>query len=318
MKIAYLVAISMAIFALSSLVSLGARSFTVGVSPGTIDIGDLAVESTKLVDFYITTPSDEAMLVKLEAERGELSFFNKPDYRDLIYNCSEEDATSWVEVINNPVEIRPGNVTLKTEGGLIRGKEQISFLINVPKDAEPGYHVLYIKPTPSATSEATGTVGSRVVAVTSIGTLFNIPGNAIRKGVILETETGDYVGDRLEIKTYFQNTGTTTISADATQKIYNESGELVKELYAGKSYVKPKEIKVFKTMLPTTGLSLGDYDVFTSVDYTTDKSEKVSTVTLSVPSPKTLEAKQEESSAILFIFIIVIFIVSMIIYKRTK
>ena len=167
MKISLLATFFIIFSVLSSIISFAAGSFNVGVSPGTLDLGNLEAGSTKLVDFYIITPSEEALLVKLEAEKGNLDFFSRPSYKDFIYNYSEEDATPWVKVINNPVEIRPSNETLRATGGLIRGKEQISFLIDIPKNAEPGYHMLYIKPIPSASSETVGVIGSRVVALVS-------------------------------------------------------------------------------------------------------------------------------------------------------
>ena len=302
---------------LFSSISLAAKSFSVGVSPGTLNLGNLKTDSTKVVDFYVTTPSDEALLVNLEAEKGNLDFFNRPNYKSLLYNYSEEDATYWVKVINNPVEIKPSNETLKTTGGLISGKEQISFLLDIPKNAEPGYHILYIKPVPSTSSEAIGSVGSRVVAITSIGVLFNILGNVIRRGVILDTESGNYVGGGLEIKTYFQNTGTVTVSATATQRIYDKNGELIKELYSDTGFVKPKEIKTFIALLPTSGLALKDYNVYTIVDYTTDKAEKNSVIKLENPPPTALAAKAEGNLLIILIIIsIVILIIAIIIYRR--
>jgi hypothetical protein len=320
MKISYLVVLFVVFSVLTSIISFAAGSFNVGVSPGTLDLGNLEAGSTKLVDFYIITPSEEALLVKLEAEKSNLDFFSRPSYKDFIYNYSEEDATPWVKVINNPVEIRPSNETLRITGGLIRGKEQISFLIDIPKNAEPGYHMLYIKPIPSASSETVGVIGSRVVAITSIGIIFNVSGNAIRKGVILDTETGKYVDDELEIKTYFQNTGTNTISASATQRIYNKDGEVIKELSSITEYVKPKEIKTLRTSLPTTGLSLGDYDVYTIVDYTTGKAEKSSIIKLTTPPPTSLAAKVEknETFIILIIVVIVVIITAIIIYRRIQ
>lgn len=318
MKISSLTIFFVIFFVLFSIISFAAKSFNVGVSPGILNLGDLKLDSTKLVDFYITTPSEETILVKLEPEKGNLDFFNKPDYKNLIYNYSEEDATFWVKVINNPVEIKPSNETLKTLGGVIKGREQISFLIDVPKDAEPGYHLFYIKPIPSIPSESIGAVGGRVVAVTAVGVLLNIPGYALRKGTILDIETGNYVGNSLELKTYFQNTGTITISASAIQRIYDENGEIIKELYSGKTYVKPKEIKTFLTFLPTAGLSLKDYNVFTIVEYTTDKAEKSSVIKLISPPPTALAAKREEVLLIPLLIIISIFVVFIIIYRRIR
>lgn len=320
MKITSFITFFIVFSVLFSIISFSAQSFVVGVSPGSINLGDVEKDSTKLVEFYITTPSEETILVKLETENGNLDFFSRSNYKDFVYNYSEEDATSWVKVINNPVEIKPSNETLAATGGLIRGREKISFILDIPKDAEPGYHVLSVKPTPSASSEAIGTVGSQVVAITGISIIFKTPGDAIRKGLILDTETGNYIGNRLEIKTYFQNTGTDTVSARATQRIYNESGDVIAEIYSGKNFVKPKEIKAFSTYLPTNGLSLGNYNAYTVVDYTTGKSEKSSTIKLTAPPPTALAAKPEEASLLplIIVFVIIVIIVSIIIYRRVQ
>jgi len=320
MKVAALITFFVIVFLVLPVISLADKSFIVGVSPGLLSLGTLERDSTKLVNFYITTPSDESLLVELKPERGNLDFFDNTNYKNFIYNYSEEDTTSWVKVINNPVEIKPSNETIKTTGGLIKGKEQISFLVDIPKDAEPGYHVFYIEPIPSSPAETIGAVGSRVIAVISLSILFNMPGDAIRKGTILDTEAGDYSGNSLQIKTYFQNTGSVTISAKVINRIYNKTGELLEELYSGTSYLKPKEIKTFTTLLPTKNLPLGDYNVYTIADYSTNTTEKSSSIKLTAPTANVLAAKgNEEFPTLAFIAILIlILIVAAIIYKRLK
>ena len=59
-------------FTILTSISLAQRSFTVGVSPGKVDLGKVEKGSTKLVNFYIITPSEETLLVKLEPERISL------------------------------------------------------------------------------------------------------------------------------------------------------------------------------------------------------------------------------------------------------
>jgi len=173
-----------------------------------------------------------------------------------------------------------------------------------------------IKPIPLTSSETIGRVGGRVIAITSIRVLLNVLGNALRRGVILDVEKGNYIGNRLEINTYFQNTGTTTISAGVIQRIYDKDGNFVNEIYSGREYVKPKEIKTFKTLWPITGLSLGNYNVYTIVDYISNKAEKSSVITLTAPPSTALAAKQEKEMVSPLFIIIIIFIVSIIIYKR--
>ena len=314
MKIRIFIVLLVVFLAFFSVISISA-SFIVGVSPGSLDIGKVNKDTTKLVNFFITTPSEEAILVKLEPEKIDLGEARK----DLISNFSEEDTTSWVKIINNPVELKPANTTLKTTGGIIRGFREVSFLIEIPKNAEPGYHTISIRPQPITTQETIGTVGSVVVAITSFRVLLNVDGNPIRRGTILDVETGNYMGDRLEINTYFQNTGTNTISATGIQRIYNKNGTFITELYLGKEFVRPKEIKVFKGFLTTTGLSLGDYNAYTVIDYTTGKAERSSDITLRTSPPTALVSKTEGTSLIIIaIIIIVVFIISIIIYRRFR
>jgi hypothetical protein len=315
MKLVLKALIILAAISILSTTSLAAQSFTVGVSPGIINLGNLDKETTKTVDFYVTTPSDETILVKLESQRGDISFYEKADYRDFINNCSEEDPTSWVSIINNPVEIRPSNDTILGSG--VKGKEIISFLLDVPKNAEPGFHVLYISPLPSMPSETIGDVGSRVVAVTSLGVILNVSGSAIRRGTILNTETGSYVGDRAELKTYFQNTGTVTVTARITNRIYNESG-VVSELSSETQYVKPKEIRTFITYIPKD-VPKAKYDVYTQADYTTGTAEKSSSIDMTTVTAMVIAPSPEQGApSILLIVIAAIIIISIIIYKRIK
>lgn len=298
-----------------SISSLAAQSFTVGVSPGTVNLGNMEKGTTKMVDFYVTTPSDETILVRLEPQRGDISFYERSSYSGYVNNCSEEEATSWVRIINNPVEIRPSNGTLS--GGSVRGKEIISFLLDVPDNAEPGFHVVHVSPLPSTPSESIGDIGSRVVAVTSLGVIVNVSGSAVRKGAILDVETGSYVGNRAELKTYFQNTGTVTVSTKIINRIYNESG-VVKELISETQYVKPREIRTFTTYIPAD-VPRASYDVYTQADYTTGQAEKSSAIDLTAVSAMIVAPVSGEGvPLILILAIAAVIIASIIIYRRIR
>ena len=303
-------ALSIVVFsAIFTTISFAQQTFTVGVSPGSIDLGEVEKGSTKLVKFYIITPSEETLLVELEPERVlEASLIND--------NSSEEDPTNWVKIINNPVELEPSGDTLETTAGLIRGSREVSFLIEVPEDAEPGRHLLNIKPVPMTTSETIGTVGSRVVAITSIKILLNVTGSAVRKGVVLDVETGKYDGDRMEVNTYFQNTGTVTVSANGVQKVYDSEGNLVREIKLPKQFVEPKEIKVFRGTLPTDEMESEDYDVYTVINYNTGEAEKASVISI---APTAMVIRAEGSGILLTVAIVVIiFVVSIIIYRKIQ
>lgn len=282
---------------------------SVGVSPGTVSLGKVESGSTKLVDFFVVSPSEETMLVRLEPERVTL------EKSSINENTSEEDITSWIKVVNNPVELEPVNETLRTIGGTIKGQRQVSFLIDIPRNAEPGEHEVRIKPIPVVYAEPTAPVGGMVVAITSIKVIFDVIGNPVRSGAILDVEAGNHANNNLEIKTYFQNTGTNTISTSGTQKVYDNDGNLIKEFSLENTYVSPKQIKTFRTFLKTDELPFEDYNVYTVIDYKTGLAEKSSIITL---TPPTALAIEEGSNIIWIILIVIVVIISIIIYRKTK
>jgi len=308
----YFVLVSIFLIILLSSISYAAIEFSVGVSPPVVDLGEVEKGSSKIVKLFLVTPSTEPLLIYLEKERGNLDFFGRDQYRNLTFNYSEQDTVSWAEFLKNPIELTPANETLKTKAGEIKGWREVDFLLNVPKDAEPGYHITRINPLPTIPSEAIGQTGARVVAITSVTVLFKVPGDSIREGIILDVNPGDYVGDRLEINTHFQNTGTTTISARAYQNVYR-NGESIENISSPTEYIKPGEIKILKSYLSRDKISVGNYNVFTTVDYTTDYITKNSTMSITSRLPTV--TKPTEEFPYWIIILIVIIIIAIFIYR---
>jgi hypothetical protein len=282
----------------------------VGVSPSIIDLGEIERGTTNLVKFYIVTISEDPILVSLEPENGRLDFFDN-NYVNSILNFSEEDTASWVKFLSNPVELKPQNETLSTNYESIKGWREVDFLLEVPRNAEAGYHLIKVKPTPIETSVTKEAVGANVIAITSINVIFKIPGDAKREGMILDSTPGKYGQNNLEINTYFQNTGTTTITAKAIQRVYDKDRNFITEISSPKLFVKPSEVKTLNSFLPLTNLSFGDYQVLTTVSYTTDSAYKNSTISIS--SEALLVRPKEDSLS--WIFIIIIIIIAIMIYR---
>jgi hypothetical protein len=291
--------------------SLAETRLFVGVSPSIVDLGEVERGTTNLVKFFVVTTSEEPFLVHLQPENGRLEFFNF-SYKDFIFNYSEENTDKWVKFLSNPVELKPQNETLKTSYETIKGWREVDFLLEIPKNAESGYHLIKINPIPSSPSTNIGGVGAQLVALTSVNILFKVGGDAIREGIILDTLPGGYIPNNLDIDTYFQNIGTITITAKAIQKIYDKDGNFITQLSSPTSYVKPKEVRLFESSLPVTGLSFGDYNIFTSVSYTTGTSYKNSTISI---TPEILVEKPKEEEFPIWIFIFIIIIIAFIIYR---
>jgi hypothetical protein len=295
--------------------SFAVAEFSVGVSPSIVDLGMLSRGSTNIVKFFLVTPSTEPLLVYLNPERGNIDFFATHN-GNLITNFSEEDTSTWVNLLKNPVELTPSNQTLQTVAGQISGWREVNFLVDVPNNAEPGYHIAKVKPAPSVPSEIVAGAGARVVAVTYVTVLFDVPGDSERQGVILDVNSGGFIGNELEIRTYFQNTGTDTISARAYQSIYkNVTG--VSNISSSIEFVKPGETKVLMSYLPMTGISLDSYDVKTTVSYTTGIASRNSTISIS-NKPAAIAQQPEAFPLWILIFVFIIILIAVLIYRWSK
>jgi hypothetical protein len=293
--------------------SSSATEFIVGVSPATINLGKLERGENKIVNFNVVTPSTETLIVSLEAEQGNLDFFSREAYKNFTYNYSEEILTGWVEFLNNPVELKPSNEVLKTVGGEIKGWREVSFILTVPKDAEPGYHLIKIKPIPAVPSENLGQAGARVVALTNVNVLFYIPGDAIRDGVILDVVPGNYVGNRLEIYTYFKNTGTVTISARAYHEIIANNS--VSNISSSTELVKPGETKILKSYLDVYKDMPQEIEIKTTVNYVTGFKYKASKISLPPAVAQYVTIPKYQIPWWMIVIIIIIIASSILFYK---
>ncbi len=250
-----------------------AADFSVGVSPNTVIVGDVAPGEQKIVKFSIFTVSTEPLLIYLEKERGSFDFFSR-GYTELMDKFSEERTDAWVDFLANPVEIdTSGNKTAD------RSWKDISVLLNVPRDAEPGYHIFSIIPRPTLYGEPTAPIGTTIVTVTKVSALFNVAGEARRDGIILDTTAHAYTGSSMTLKTFFKNTGTLTVYTRARNRLFDGSGTLAGEFYSSREYVKPQETKTLETPI-FQKIEEGTYRVETTIDITTDELQKNSTIVL--------------------------------------
>ncbi len=308
------------VFALS-LVS-AQRELVVGVSPRVLDLGEIEKGSSKVVSFFIITPSKEELLVRLGKQKGTLDFFSANlEYEYIMQNYSEQDVTEWVNILRNPVVLKPQGEEIKTAGGgVVRGWREVDFILKVPEDADNGYHSFIILPSPSVPSgPSTERFETKIVAVTGITGIFRVPGPALRQGSILDIETGGYTGDRLVVNVIFKNTGDTTISARAhTIKLYDLNGTLITELSSAQETLRPGEIKSLVALINPTILETLDsniYEAEAEVSYTTGTATKTSTIRIPAkPTAKVVAAPSEGVGINVFILASIIVVLGFTLY----
>jgi hypothetical protein len=249
-----------------------AVDFNVGVSPSKIDIGNVNAGDQKIAKFDIFTVSDEPLLVYLGSESGRFDFFNV-GYKEMMDSFSEEQTSSWAEFIKNPVDI---DTTTRKAG---RSWTEVTVLINVPKDAEPGFHVLYVVPTPATYGKVEAPIGTMIVSIAKIPIMLNVAGDARREGVILDSTAHGYSDGRFKMKTFFKNTGTVTIYATARNQIYDMNRTLMGEYDSSGASVAPGATAVLEAPV-NQKFSEGDYNADTIVKFTTGQAEKTGAISL--------------------------------------
>jgi hypothetical protein len=286
----------------------------VGVSPVIVDLGEISKGESKIGSFYVISPTDEKLLIRLETLSGSIDFF-KTYYKESIMNVSEEDAKDWIKFINNPVELEPPKEEIRLLKGSVKGAREINFILEVPRDAEPGYHMVRIRPSPVISETPTeGGVGIKAITVIDIKVVFKISGDAIRDGRVLDIVTGNYIGDDLEVKILFQNYGTTTLNVNANPIKVLKNGNEIATLSPVSDFVKPGETKELRTLLNTRNITTGEYEIVANVSYSTDTISFSSTIQV-YPKPEVAPKKEFKLPYTLIFAILIIILTIYLVYR---
>jgi len=301
-----------------TLIISGINAINVGVSPYMANLGVLEPGTARIVKFNLITGTGETILVYLASERGNVDVFRRGNYLDYIQNYSEEDVSSWVKFLENPVIMGKSPEGQKTTtGNPIVGEREVTLIINVPEDAESGYHTGIISIDPRLPPGAPGTVV--IKGVVPFNFVFQVPGDAIRSGRIIDVSSGSYSGNRLGVNVFFQNTGTVTmITKDSIIKTYDNKNREIDNLKTNLDEVKPGQTKTFTAYWDVSDVDVGTYRASTTIDYLTDKSSKTSDIQVykvsALPTPQVVKQPITFPWWVIII-VIVIIIIAYLIYR---
>ncbi|MFC2143043.1 hypothetical protein ACFLQN_01445 [Candidatus Aenigmatarchaeota archaeon] len=303
------------LFIFSSVVTAQSK-YSIGISPNMAEV-DINPGEQKMIAFSIVTQSTETIFVDLKTSPGSINFFPGSRYKDKIHNYSEQAVHEWLTPTESPIEIIP-NPDATTPN--IRGWKTVSLLLDVPQEIEPGYHLINVMPAPAVSSDDMQAGGTRLVAVVSFNVLFKVPGEATRKGKILDTVLKNYRSTEFDLSTFFKNTGTVTMTARAIQHLYDINGTYLGEFKSSKHKVAPGSTTVMSAPV-RLALAEGNYSVLTTVDYITNQTEKYANVTVSedlLHITGRLIVEKEQIPFTLILLIIIIILVIIVIYKYKK
>lgn len=299
-----------------------ARAISLGAAPGVMEIGELEPGREYAVDFYLVTNSPNDLLTRFSFIESRRSMFDHNvtgRYTFIPAEASEEDMSSWLSFLRNSVIVseRDKFTVRFPDGSVVNANEKVTTIIDVPEDAEPGYHTYEIVMKPDMPSGGLGT-GVSAIGITRPFFIFKVPGVARREGEI-EGIAGSRSGDKATVDVLFRNSGTVTMSAKVSSlKVYNETGYYVDTYEGGYVMVPPKSTGILKVIWrDRDGTEQKNIKVEATVNYLTGKVTKEAMVT--IPKAGVLAkvgAKAEEFPW--WIIILIIGLVLLYIYWRRR
>ncbi|MBU0953751.1 MAG: hypothetical protein KKA90_05050 [Nanoarchaeota archaeon] len=254
----------------------------VGISPTVLDLGNLSPGSAKFTTLTLISESSDDILVQLTKNPIDSTFFGGHMGTILYPNSSEEPILPWIEFFENPVTLTTLDNTIVVGSARIKRAAETNILVTVPEDSEPGYHIAYIHAAPKVIP--TGGSQAIIIAAAQIPLMFNVPGDVVREGQIIDIVAGTLTDAGVPINIYFKNTGTVTIQARATELVVSDT----ETRFEGTStfmFVPPGKTVALEASAPSGVLSVGTYDVYAYVSYGTGEDAMETTLFVEAPGP---------------------------------
>lgn len=246
---------------------------SLNVAPSQMELGEVQRGETYEYNIYIN-PRNTGGPVEVSAQKQGPFFstmFNNSEVNE--NRVSQQDITTWIElqedsVIADPADTR-GYETM--DGGSVLAAAVIPVEINVPRDAEPGFHAARIGFSASGVDGGSGFSTSNWV-LPFIEVSMEVPGNAEREVTMEDAQFLRIGQNQAQIITMLQNTGTVTTHFEgANVDILNSNGEKVGEVNLNSATIEPGEFQEVDAIWRNENLEPGTYELSGTGDYITGR-----------------------------------------------
>jgi len=168
------------------------------------------------------------------------------NYKDLIYNLSEQKGSIRIEFFENPISFAKSEKYYTSLNSM--------FVLRKDENAEPGYRLIYVRATKLIKTNATAPYSVNVVPVVESPMIVFVNGLAIRE--IKIKDVGVVYEDIPKIAVILKNSGTVTTSFLIYLNISNKT-------FSSYDFLKPDEIKTLKFPVDF----FGKYNVTVFINY---------------------------------------------------
>ncbi len=288
----------------------------IGISPGVINLGYIPRGKTVEVHFYLISNANYAIPVYLSFISVHNDILNREKIGPYKFNprdLSEESIKSWIKFPLNPYILNPKNVKIikLPDGTELKYNSKATFLISVPKDAEPGYHVGAINIVPKLNTKISGGTGVATVGVARLVFFFRVPGVVERTGKIIDIEVDRLSKYMIRVDVLFKNTGTVTMTASLSNVvIYDSYGHKIKAFSGALKKVAPGQTVVMSAYWrDPAGIKSGEAKISATVSYLGGKStfSKKVYIPSEITAPKAIKISAKPKREVPWWLIIMIF-----------
>lgn len=259
----------------------------VGVAPGVSDVGTVEPGETYEVKFYLVTNIQDTFQVTPSYTRPNPSIYqaeNNRRYDFVPENASQERIEEWVSFPRETYNVDPSTskaVSL-SDGGVANAKGTITTYLEIPEDAEPGYHAGGVNINPDLSSSASGGAAVSTLGLSQFIFVFRVPGVAKRSLEIREVNALRSSEGGARIDYLVKNNGTTTVRLNrGNTYLYNQFGNQTGTLTYGGQYIEPGDTKIIHNYWKDDDLESGEYRIRGEMNYLTGQSFIDDTISIS-------------------------------------
>lgn len=208
------------------------------------DLGTIEPGSTKQVDLYVRGGSvNQPFEVKpsFQGPFHDTVFGNSNGNVVQPEEVSEQSIENWVSFEQESYAINPSQTKTFTlsDGSRFIGNRKITMELQVPNDAEPGYHAGKIT-LDAVTSDSGSGFGSSVWTLPTTSFYFRVPGNAERSLSLEDTRAIRIGENKVQIIAMIENEGTVTTELEGgTVNILDSNKRKVGEVKLDSATLKP-------------------------------------------------------------------------------
>jgi hypothetical protein len=197
--------------------------------------------------------------------------FNNSDVDENI--VSQQDIEPWISFAEDSVVADPSEAQgyETRDGGSVNAAAVIPMEVEVPDDAEPGFHAARIGFGAEGAGDNSGFATSNWV-LPFLEVTMQVPGNVEREVTMEDAQFLRIGENEAQIITMLQNTGTVTTEFEgATVDILNADGEKVGEVNLNSARLEPGEFQEVDATWESDDLEPGTYELSGTGDYITGR-----------------------------------------------